>query len=64
MKTDKFELFSLISCGYTGDKYDGLVLTDENTGKKYLIKHNVLDTYMIYEHTIEISGTDTIYKFK
>ena len=54
-------LFS--SCA-DGDKFDGLVLTDENTGKKYLLKHNIGDTYMIDEQVFQISGKDTTLVFK
>lgn len=54
-------LFS--SCAYS-DKFDGLVLTDENTGKKYLLKHNIMDTYMIDEQFLQISGKDTTLVFK
>jgi hypothetical protein len=45
-------------------QYDGLVLTDENTGKKYLLKHNVGDTYFIDEQVLQISGKDTTMVFK
>ena len=44
--------------------YHGLVLTDENTGKKYLLKHNVGDTYFIDEQVLQISGKDTTMVFK
>ncbi len=30
------------------DKHDGLVVQDGN-GKKYILKHNVVDTYFIHE---------------
>ena len=45
-------------------KYDKLILTDQNTGKQYLIKHNIGDTYMIDEKVVKISGKDTISVFE
>lgn len=45
-------------------KYDGLILTDENTGKKYLLRHNLGDNYFIDEQTLYISGKDTTLVFK
>ena len=45
-------------------KYDKLILTDPNTGKQYLMKHNVGDTYMIDEKVVKISGKDTISVFE
>jgi hypothetical protein len=47
-----------------GSKYDKLILTDPNTGKQYLVKHNVGDTYMIDEKVVKISGKDTISVFE
>ena len=47
-----------------GSKYDKLILTDQNTGKQYLIKHNIGDTYMIDEKVVKISGKDTISVFE
>lgn len=47
-----------------GDKYDGLILKDENTNKKYLLKHNILDTYKIVESVQQVLGKDTIIVFK
>ncbi len=47
-----------------GIKYDKLILTDQNTGKQYLIKHNIGDTYMIDEKVVKISGKDTISVFE
>ena len=46
------------------NKYDGLILTDENTGKKYLLKHNLGDTYFIDEQILYISGKDTTLVFR
>jgi len=69
MKTSFLTLFlillltSLSSCK-DKSKFDGLILTDENTGKKYLLKHNIGDTYMIDEQIIQISGKDTTLIFK
>jgi len=54
----------LFSSCIDGSKYDRLVLTDENTGKKYLLKHNIGDTYMIDEQVLQISGKDTTLVFK
>ena len=45
------------------DKYDGLILTDKNTGKQYLMKHNIGDNYFIDEKRTIISGDDTITVF-
>ena len=47
-----------------GSKYDKLILTDQNTGKQYLIKHNIGDTYMIDEKVVKIRGKDTISVFE
>ena len=47
-----------------GSKYDKLILTDQNTGKQYLIKHNIDDTYMIDEKVVKISGKDTVIMFE
>lgn len=54
----------LFSSCVDGDKFDGLVLTDENTGKKYLLIYNIGDTYMIREQVFQISGKDTSVVFK
>lgn len=59
-----FVMCCLFSSCVDGNKFDGLVLTDENTGKKYLLKHNFGDTYMIDEQVLEISGKDTTFVFK
>lgn len=56
-------MLSCISCS-DGSKYDGLVLTDEETGKKYLLKHNSGDTYFVDEEWMQITKNDTIRKFK
>lgn len=58
MKTLKFRKRNLLyillcavllgSCAYR-DKYDRLELTDEKTGKRYLLRHNLGDTYHITE---------------
>jgi hypothetical protein len=45
-------------------KYDGLILTDKNTGKMYLLEHRMGDTYFIKEQILQISGSDTTYVFK
>ena len=57
-------LLVLFSSCEDSDKFDGLILTDENTGKKYLLKHNGGDTYFIDEQVIQISGKDTIVVFR
>ena len=66
--TKAFFILLVMCCLFSscedGNKYDGLVLTDENTGKKYLLKHNVGDTYMIDEQVLQISGKDTTLVFK
>ena len=52
----------LSSCNNDTQK-NGLILTDPNTGKLYLLKHNVGDTYFIYERQMLISGKDTTWVF-
>ncbi len=56
-------LVSITACE-NGSKYDGLILTDENTGKKYLLEYNVGDTYFVEERVIVINGQDTTYQFR
>jgi len=43
---------------------DGLIVKDLNTGKFYLLEHNVGDTYFIKERKILISGKDTSWIFE
>ena len=66
--TKAFFILLVMCCLFSScadsDKFDGLVLTDEDTGKKYLLKHNIGDTYMIDEQVIQISGKDTTLLFK
>ena len=66
--TKAFSILLVMCCLFSscsdGSKFDGLVLTDENTGKKYLLKHNIGDTYMIYEQVLQVSGKDTTLVFK
>ncbi len=66
--TKAFFILLVMCCLFSScaddDKFDGLVLTDENTGKKYLLKHNIGDTYMIDEQVLQISGKDTTLVFK
>lgn len=60
-------LISLTACGADSlnhNKYGGLILTDENTGKKYLITHSFGDAYFIDERVMIINGKDTTYQFK
>lgn len=57
-------LCAVLSSCNNETQYDGLVLTDTITGKKYLLKHNVGDTYFIYEQVQQISGKDTTVVFK
>ena len=66
----KIKLFIVIlviaiftGCSY-GNKYDKLILTDQNTGKQYLLRHHAGDTYFISEKVIKISGKDTICVFE
>ena len=54
---------TLSSCT-DGKKYDGLILTDNETGRIYLLKHNVGDTYMIDEKVVKIMGKDTTQVFE
>jgi len=57
-------LVAFISGCSDGSKYDKLILTDNNTGKQYLMKHNMGDTYYIDEKVTKISGKDTIDTFE
>lgn len=57
-------LLLLVGCGRDGDKFDRLILTDVKTGKKYLMKHNFIDSYFIDEGKIEVNGTDTTIIFE
>lgn len=50
------------SCRNDTEK-NGMVVVDPNTGKQYLLKHNVGDTYFIYERVPKIVGTDTTWVF-
>jgi hypothetical protein len=43
---------------------DGMIVTDQNTGKLYLLKHNVGDNYFIFERKMLISGKDTTFVFE
>jgi len=61
----------IASCSSTDIKgYDGLILTDTNTGQRYLIKHypplNYCGefTYTIKKEIQVINGKDTTYQFK
>jgi hypothetical protein len=51
----------LSSCGDKSE--NGLILVDPNTGKQYLLKHNVGDSYFIYERTKKVCGKDTTWAF-
>lgn len=42
---------------------NGMIVIDPNTGKQYLLKHNVGDNYFIYERVPKIFGTDTTWVF-
>lgn len=59
-------LFTLvvIFSACSSNKYDGLILTDENTGKKYFLKHNIGDNYFIKEQILYVSGKDTTLVFR
>lgn len=56
-------LIALSSCT-NYDNYDGLILTDNETGRVYLLKHHIGDTYMIDEKVIKIIGRDTTEVFE
>jgi hypothetical protein len=64
MKKILFLALLLCSCNDSYKKVDGVVLTDMNTGKKYLVKHHIGATFMVYEQVKEISEKDTITSFK
>ncbi len=57
-------LLLLVGCTTDGDKFNGLVLTDKNTGKNYLLRHTHGDAYFIYESITIINGKDTTNQFK
>ena len=71
MKTNKIKVlifiisivFVFASCK-DGDKFKGMILVDPNTGDKYLLKHNVGDTYFIDKLEKLIIGNDTTYVFR
>ena len=52
----------LSSCSNDTEK-DGLILTDPNTGKLYLLRHNIGDTYFINERKMLIIAKDTTWIF-
>ena len=56
-------VFTLYSCK-DGDKYNGLVLVDPNTGIKYLLKYNGGDSYFVDTQEMVVVGKDTTYVFK
>jgi hypothetical protein len=56
--------FVLLSCGGVGNKYDGLILIDPQTKKKYLLKHNIGSNYFVKENQTIISGIDTLVVFR
>ena len=68
MKKIRFILFVVLLCLFVscvpGKKYDGLILTDKNTGTKYLFKYYFGNTYFILEQTIRITGGDTLVVFE
>lgn len=53
---------ALFACNYDKSK-NGLILVDPNTGREYLLKHNIGDNYFIYEKQIIIIGRDTTYAY-
>lgn len=57
---------SIVGCGGSGSKYeyDGRILTDTNTGKRYLLKYCCGDTYFVSEEVIVINGNDTTKAFR
>ena len=56
-------IFTLFSCK-DGDKYNGLVLVDPNTGIKYLLKYNCGDSYFVDTQEMVVVCKDTTYVFK
>ena len=52
------------SCEGNEAEYDGLILTDIKTGRVYLLKHNMSDTYFVDERVIRIIGQDTTEVFE
>jgi hypothetical protein len=53
----------MLSCTSNNNK-KRLILTDTNTGRVYLIKHHIGDTYMIYELYSIKEMNDTTWVFK
>lgn len=56
-------LFSVLSSCSNDTQKDGLILTDPNTGKLYLLRHNIGDTYFINERKMLIIAKDTTWVF-
>lgn len=56
-------LIVLLASCKESKKYDGMILTDENTQKKYLIKSSH-SGYRVYERIQQTSGCDTTYVYR
>ena len=56
--------FLFSGCCADYDKYDGLIVTDKETGKMYRLEHYGGDTYFVDEKIIKISGRDTSIVFE
>ncbi|MEK6829069.1 MAG: hypothetical protein AABY15_03000 [Nanoarchaeota archaeon] len=54
----------LSSCVNQAHEYDGLVLTDENTGKKYLLQKDGGYRYTVLEQQPKVIDGDTTYVFQ
>lgn len=74
-KVSKYFLYTLLvlvltNCtkdsktGINKDRFDGLILTDLNTNKTYLLRYNIGKTYFIDELQVKIIGKDTTHVFR
>lgn len=59
-----FLIAALISLTACRSEYDGMILIDENTGKKYLLQYHGGDIYLVKERVMIINSKDTTYQFK
>ena len=57
-------VFLFSGCRSDYDKYDGLIVTDNETDKTYRLEHIVGDNYFIHEKIIKINGRDTSIVFE
>jgi hypothetical protein len=52
----------ILSCGGTGDKYDGLILVNPKTQQRYVLRHSRADVYFVSKlQKILVTDGDTTY---